>query len=81
MWIGLLIISWVFGVAGCGIIFGNNCITPSLLTISIATLPIINFLFVVIKLIVDGIKNYKNGKTNDEIEKIKKLFQTNGRKD
>ena len=74
MWIVLLIMSWGFGLVGCGIIFGNNDIEPSVLTISIAILPIINFLLVVIKIIVDGIKDYKSGKTNKEIEKIKKLF-------
>ena len=80
MWIALLFLSWFIGLMGSGIIFGTNDLEPSLLTIAIAICPIVNFLFVMTKVIADGIKSLNGGELEKEIKSIKKLFVDDDRK-
>lgn len=72
-WILWVVILWVIGCYWVANIFTQNNIEPSLLTILIAMLPIVNLLFAIAKTVVD----IKNGKHLDEINKIKMLFKKN----
>lgn len=76
----LLVLSWFFGLIGCGTIFGENNFDASFLTITIAICPIINFLFTISKIIIEAKKSCKHGQIKEDVEKIKKLFQENERK-
>jgi hypothetical protein len=80
MWIALLFLSWFIGFIGSGIIFGTNDLEPSILTIAIMICPIVNFLFVMTKVIADGVKSLNGGELEKEIKSIKKLFVDDDRK-
>lgn len=80
MWMALLFISWFIGIMGSAFIFDTNDLGPSLLTIAIAICPIVNFLFVMAKVIVEGVKSLNGSELKTEIKKIKKLFGDDDRK-
>ena len=80
MWMVLLFLSWFIGFMGSGIIFGTNDFEPSFLTIVIAICPIVKFLFVMAKIIVEGVKSLNGGELEKEIKSIKKLFVDDDRK-
>lgn len=80
MWMVLLSLSWFIGFMGSGVIFGANDFKPSFLTIVIVICPIVNFLFVMTKVIVEGVKSLNGGELEKEIKSIKKLFVDDDRK-
>ena len=64
-------LTWGIGLIWTGCIFEQNNIAPSILTILISAIPIVNITFAIVKTIFD----IKNGKHNEEITKIIKLFK------
>lgn len=80
MLMALLFLSWFIGFIGSGIIFGTNDLEPSFLTIAITICPIVNFLFVMAKVIVECVKSLNGGELEAEIKSIKKLFVDDDRK-
>lgn len=70
----ILFITYIIGMPTCGIIFGENNVEPTVLTVLIAFTPFVNFIFVIVKLISVTIKYLKNGNFNKDVEHLKKIL-------
>lgn len=70
----ILIITYFIGMPGCGFIFSENDVEPTVLSVLIAVTPFVNFIFVIVKLISVTIKYLKNGNFNKDVEHLKKVL-------